>query len=260
MNNGYVLGFTDRTFGEFFASAAGVEIHSDKYGLYGPSPSKANKLRAFWDIESDSLVGTVLLELIRECKESSEPKDLRLIEMCQSIANRLLAGGPNLAPLNEIAIHFNAPYLKDQISRLESSIEPDPALAIGTAKELIETVCKTILAKRGIFLSDNPDIPELTKATFKELKLTRDDIPDASKEAETIKRILSNLGSIAGGLAELRNLHGTGHGKPASTLGPPVRHARLAAGVVGTLVWFLFESYQEQEGRIGTQPPSDLLF
>src|ERR1039458_2165277 len=35
-------------------------------------------------------------------------------------------------------------YLSRQITRMESSIESDPELAIGTAKELIETCCKGI--------------------------------------------------------------------------------------------------------------------
>ena len=38
---------------------AGAEIHSDRYKIQGSS--KANKLRAFWRLESDYLVGKLLL-------------------------------------------------------------------------------------------------------------------------------------------------------------------------------------------------------
>jgi hypothetical protein len=105
--------------------------------------------------------------------------------------------------------------LKDQIRRIESAIEPDPSLAIGTAKELIETCCKTILAERGKPISGNPDISELTKATLRELKLVPEGVSEEARGRDVIKRILSNLGAIGNGLAELRGLYGTGHGKDA---------------------------------------------
>lgn len=47
MGSGYVLGFSDRTFGEFCADAVDVDIHSDRYLANGTS--KAKKLRAFWE-------------------------------------------------------------------------------------------------------------------------------------------------------------------------------------------------------------------
>jgi hypothetical protein len=51
-----------------------------------------------------------------------------------------------------------ANHLAEQIRRLESSIETDPSLAIGTAKELIETCCKTILAERGKPVDGTSDV------------------------------------------------------------------------------------------------------
>ena len=67
-----------------------------------------------------------------------------------------LPGGPSLTPLKEQAKVLNAKHLAEQIRRMESSIEADPSLAIGTAKELIETCCKTILAERGQACGRNP--------------------------------------------------------------------------------------------------------
>ena len=107
---------------------------------------------------------------------------------------------------------LNAKHLAEQIRRMESSIEADPSLAIGTAKELIETCCKTILAERGKPVVGTPDVSTLTKDTLKELKLIPEGIPDTARGADVIKRLLSNLGMIGNGLAELRGLYGTGHG------------------------------------------------
>ena len=48
MASGYVLNFSDRTFGEFVREAVGREIHDAKYMAGGTS--KANKLRTFWKL------------------------------------------------------------------------------------------------------------------------------------------------------------------------------------------------------------------
>ena len=137
-------------------------------------------------------------------------------------------------------------YIAQQITRMEAAVAGDPDLAIGTAKELMETCCKTILAEKSIEPPKNADLPQLLRLTCKNLSLTPQDISDTAKAADTIKRLLSNLGTIGQGLAELRNLHGTGHGKAAKTKGLTARHAKLAVGAASTLAVFLTETYLEQ--------------
>ncbi len=125
------------------------------------------------------------------------------------------------------AANFGLPALQQQITRAMNSVESDPALAIGTAKELVETTCKTILEQ--IDGADVPDeLPKLVRATQKALNLLPDDVPESAKGNETIKRMLSNLGQMTQGLAELRNLYGTGHGPSGRKRGLSSRHARLA--------------------------------
>ena len=52
MEGGYVLGFSDDSFGNFFAEH-NIPIHSEIYEKTGAS--KAKKLREFWSIEEDPL-------------------------------------------------------------------------------------------------------------------------------------------------------------------------------------------------------------
>lgn len=137
-------------------------------------------------------------------------------------------------------------YIAQQITRMEASVLNDPALAIGTAKELVETCCKTILETRNVAFSKSADLPELVKLTTKELELTPDDIPDKAKAADTVKRLLSNLATITQGIAELRNQYGTGHGKAAGSKGLGPRHAKLAVGAASTLAVFLAETHNEK--------------
>jgi hypothetical protein len=248
MGGGYVLTFSDSSIAHFFADTLGIDIHDQKYQTYGSS--KAKKLRSFWHLEPDHLVGKSIAALV-EHVEAHPPFDgisadkAKLIQSCKDIANRLLSGKLNLDHLKETATVFAARHLAEQISRAEKAVESDPALAIGTAKEIIETCCKTILAERGKTLPGTPDIPELTKATLKELKLVPDDIHEAARGSAVIKRLLQNLGTIGNNLAELRGLYGTGHGSHGATEALTPRHAKLAVGAASTLATFLFDTHRE---------------
>lgn len=154
-------------------------------------------------------------------------------------------GTPRLDTIKEAVTQFDAKHLADQIRRIEQSIETDPALAIGTAKELVETCCRTILEARGKPVEGMPELSGLTKDTLKELKLIPDNIPTQAKGSETIKRLLSNLATVTQGLAEIRNLYGSGHGRDGKSATLKPRHAKLAVGAASTLVTFLFETHKE---------------
>ena len=146
----------------------------------------------------------------------------------------------------DAVVSLDLPELHRQIQRMHSAIEDDPGLAIGTAKELVESVCKTILDSRNIAYANDADISALVKDARKALGLIPDSIPNSAKGAESIRRLLSNLGNVAQGLGELRNLYGTGHGKVGAAKGLSPRHARLAVGSAATLATFLFETHLER--------------
>jgi len=141
---------------------------------------------------------------------------------------------------------LDLPELHRQIHRMQAAVEDDPALAIGTAKELVESVCKTILEQRQLAFADDADIGQLVKEARKALGLIPESIPNSAKGAESIRRLLSNLGNVAQGLGELRNLYGTGHGKAGAVKGLSPRHARLAVGTAATLSTFLLETHTER--------------
>jgi hypothetical protein len=162
---------------------------------------------------------------------------------------RIIEGSPALGAVKPLVAVLNAEYVTQQITRMEASVVSDPELAIGTAKEFVETICKTMLRECGETASASVDLPQLVKEVREKLDLLPQDIPEKAKGAETIKRVLSNLGTVAQGLAELRGLYGSGHGKDAKVKGLQPRHARLAVGAACTLAVFLFETYQERKGN-----------
>ena len=100
MRGGYVMDFSDSTFGEFFDSH-NVDIHGDKYETYGTS--KAKKMRAFWDKESDALVGRILSELLNsyeaKCVLGGRESNAVLLAKCREIVARLLGKPPRLQSL-----------------------------------------------------------------------------------------------------------------------------------------------------------------
>lgn len=151
---------------------------------------------------------------------------------------------PGINSAKETLSGTDVAYVSQQITRMEAAVNQDPELAIGTAKELIETCCKSILSECSVTYSKNDDLPKLVKYTVQQLQLTPEYIPEKTKASETIKRLLSNLALITQGVAELRNHYGTGHGKSGASKGLQPRHAKLAVGAASTLAVFLSETHK----------------
>ena len=90
MGGGYVLDYSDVTYGEFFRRH-GVEIHGERYQTYGTS--KAKKMRSFWEQEPDSMVATVLGDMLDEhevdCDLEGREIDAALVEKSRKILARL---------------------------------------------------------------------------------------------------------------------------------------------------------------------------
>jgi hypothetical protein len=94
MNTGYVIDFSNRTLSEFIRENTGIEIYDSKYDY--ASGSKANRLRAFWQKESNQLVGQLLLNLLEYWMAKKEiysteitASERALYDQCVKVAERL---------------------------------------------------------------------------------------------------------------------------------------------------------------------------
>lgn len=152
-----------------------------------------------------------------------------------------------------VADALDAGWMAKAIERLENSIDKDPDLAIGTAKELVESCCKSILSKRGIAVAKSSDLGDLTKALTKELQLVPEGISEEAKGADNIRLILRNLTQLTNNLAQLRGLYGTGHGRDGKYKGLQPRHARLAAASAVAFIDFVSETYRHREAIENTK-------
>ena len=129
----------------------------------------------------------------------------------------------------------NPVAIRDQPGRLQRTAESDPALAIGTAKELIGSTAKTVLQERGLEVNDKDDLPALVKQAQEALGLHPSSAQPGPDSTDAVKRILGGLMNVTAGLGELRNRgYGTGHGHKGERVGLRPRHARLAVNAVMT--------------------------
>jgi len=154
----------------------------------------------------------------------------------------------SLEQVKDIAEKLNSEYLQKEIVRMTNAIESDPELAIGTAKEFVETICKTILKERKISFKSDEDLQKLVFMTIDEIKPVSASAPDKKTE-RIIRRIVGNMNDLTRCIAELRNLHGTGHGKDIHVITLEPRHAAFAVNAATALVLFLYQSYEKVQNQ-----------
>lgn len=179
MSGGYVMNFTDRTFGEFF-DQHNINIHERKYQTQGTS--KANKLRTFWALESDQVVRTVMSDMLdnyeASCNLHNRELDRDLLEKVRKIVGRL-TGSPivhrSMAAEDKFLAHnFSIPNIQKMqvdaqvVPIVEARLkEAEIALAAGAHLSVI-FLCGSVLEAMllGTALQD-PKSFNQTKATPK---------------------------------------------------------------------------------------------
>jgi len=144
-------------------------------------------------------------------------------------AGRII-GGPHIVDDVLLSGLTDPAVIHQHLDRISRAVQhDDPAQAIGSAKELIESTAKLVLRERGIPVPSTEDLPQLVKSAQEALLIRAKQASGGPDRAPSVRRILSSAGSVAIGVAELRNAgFGTGHGQEAVRAGLGARHARLA--------------------------------
>lgn len=138
---------------------------------------------------------------------------------------------------------LGAGELRNHIVRIQRAVEhDDSAQTLGSAKELLESTAKFILQERGL---DEPSkFPGLMNEALSAIGLHAKAVDGDDDIALATRRILGALNQIAVGVNELRNNHGTGHGR-ASPTSLSLRHARLAAGSAIVLATIMIDTLED---------------
>lgn len=143
-----------------------------------------------------------------------------------------------------IAQALSSSHMAAQITRMRANIIQDAPLAIGSAKEFVESLCKGILDARLATRTGKEDFPALVSMTRDALGLKVNPKSDA-----TLKSMLGALGTMTNSIAELRGQMGTGHGGVPDTGAPPAGVARLAVNSALALAVFFWETHQATIGQ-----------
>ncbi len=138
-------------------------------------------------------------------------------------------------------------HFTEYVNRINNSIDSDPSLAIGSTKELLESVLKSILDECDFDWDRSDDLPKLLKKVQNALHLISNDTDSKSRGSQGIQEVLRGLSQIVNGIAQLRNIYGTGHGRERGFQGLAPRHARFVAHSGIAICEFLLEVCEYKE-------------
>lgn len=259
--SGYVLDFSTAEFDVFTMSSVGVAL-CHRYGF-----SKGKSLNAFiseasaedaYKLFSDllSYYETQYRNFENETREAdsfglSQGEYRKQYLACKGIIEKYKKSEPNTEIAKSIEESFSTDYMSQQIKLMLDNQETYPAEAIGKAKELIESCCRTILDKRSIQIDEKWTFQQLVNRVFDVLEVKPEGVDENDPIASSLKKIYGNLKGMVHPVAEIRNSHGTGHGKAADFKGLDARHAKLLVGMSTTLVRFLWETHETTEIKNG---------
>lgn len=132
-------------------------------------------------------------------------------------------------------------------TRIRQGLRDDPALAIGAAKELLESVLKAVLGLHGNGRETKEDLPKLVKTAAVSLGLDAGGVRGDEPGAEYRRKMLQSLTTVVIGAGELRNAGlGTGHGLSQGPA-PDVATARLVVSAAAAAATFYMEVYEAQQ-------------
>jgi hypothetical protein len=161
---------------------------------------------------------------------------------------RDLYAGEDEAVLDELqtAADLGVPDVDEHAVRIRRSLHEDPAQAIGSSKELLETVLKAVLGLHGAGPETKIDMPQLVKEANVALGLDAAGVRGEDPGATHRRKFLGSLSHIVNSATELRNAgFGTGHGvSQRPTL--DVATARLVVSAAVAAATFYIEAHAAQ--------------
>lgn len=104
------------------------------------------------------------------------------------------------------------PVLAEHIKRMTADIEVNPDRAIGTAKNLLESLSRQILSSFGIPYLNTENIQQLYKRAFQAVVSATPE-GTLSNSEEEVGKLFGQLSGIVSSIRNLRNAIGDGHGR-----------------------------------------------
>jgi hypothetical protein len=203
MSSGYVLDFSNRTFEEFVADSVKRAISEPKYNR--DSGSKANRLRAFWTLEPNHVVGKLLSDLLEYARVAGLSQDQELTEVCRRVAQRLLQGAP-VADLEALVPNSPEKEFDALVKAVRSSIDNnEPEAGLDRLHTFVLKYLRVLCARYGIGPDREKPLHSLMGEYVKALK------QQGSIESEMTERILKSSISLLDAFNRVRNEQSLAH-------------------------------------------------
>jgi hypothetical protein len=164
MGSGYVLNFSNRTFEEFVTDSTGRDIYHSRYD-HG-SGSKANRLRAFWQVEANSMVAKLMSDMLDYGVESKLfPGKEDVLEVCRGIVTRLKQGGP-VAELDALtAISDERDFEKVARAVREAIEKNEPESALDRLHTVVIKYVRTLCSQHGLVVTREKPLHSYSEST-----------------------------------------------------------------------------------------------
>lgn len=136
--------------------------------------------------------------------------------------------------------------IESAVEIIEHSIPSEPGIAFTHCRGLLESVCKTILADRGITTEPDANANQVMSRTLKVLKLTPDDFDtDARVEAGAVD-LVRGINQMVNGVVALRNSQGLGpHGRDALEAILDGEYAVITARAIDSAAYLLYRMHRK---------------
>jgi hypothetical protein len=205
MSTGYVSGFSNRTFGDFFIDAIGIDIFDPKYNQ--GSGSKANRLRAFWSLEPDHIVGKAMSSMIELVELDFNP-DPSLSSQAKEICARL-----NSAAAVDDLEALTANVLDEDFEKLARTVHAsinagEPEVGLDRLHTFVARYVGALAEKEGIVVTKEKPLHSLFGEVVKALKAR------GAIETDMAERILKSTISTFESFNTVRNDHSLAHPNP----------------------------------------------
>ncbi len=258
-NGGYVMDFSTTEFDDFTESVVGIPI-TTKY-----QTSKAKSLNSFFseanDQEARKLLSALLEYFDNTYRKNSRPQDIDNVKRMDNYYETIvhISNSWNYTPSQDLlsksslrSKSLDHQFVRDRLKDLENKMNDDSAFSIGTSKDLLESVMKSILDDAHISYTSEKgrtdDVPALWNKVQTELSLKPKDMPD-TPIGKSSKEILSSISKIVIDMDDLRNQYGTGHGRNSSFKPLPIRYGKLTAAMTITLIEFLLDTIESRQSE-----------
>lgn len=190
MKSGYVLDFTNRTFGEFIRESVARNIYSEDYATRGSS--KANRLRAFFKVEPDHVVGSLIADLVEYARTIPDRPSAEDLDACQRFADRLKQSAPIVGSIPSARDGTTFAALSMEARRAIEQNRPETGL--DRLHTFVVTLLREVCDKRGIKVTRDEPADSVLGKYVKVLRLNGE--LQSTMSEQILRYALSTMGAF----------------------------------------------------------------